>query len=152
MKLHELKTLRTRKVQRIGRSGKRGSYSGRGVKGQRSRSGHRIRPAERDLILKLPKIRGFRNKPKDEIPAIFNLGTIAAKFGDQAKNEAKSGAFVIDRTLLQSAKLIKKDYKGIIKILGTGEIAFPVAVKGIRVSTGARTKIEKAGGGVTDVK
>ncbi len=148
MKLHELKTLRTRKVQRIGRSGKRGSYSGRGVKGQRSRSGHRIRPAERDLILKLPKIRGFRNKPKDEVPATFNLGVLAAKFGAQAKG----GALVIDRALLQSAKLVKKDYKGIIKVLGTGEIAFPATMQGLRVSAGAKTKIEKAGGSVADTK
>ncbi len=148
MKLHELKTLRTRKVQRIGRSGKRGSYSGRGVKGQRSRSGHRIRPAERDLILKLPKIRGFRNKPKDEVPEIFNLGMLAAKFGEQAKG----GALVIDRALLQSAKLIKKDYKGIIKVLGTGDIAFPAKVQGLRVSVSAKAKIEKAGGSVADVK
>lgn len=144
MKLHELKTLRTRKVQRIGRSGKRGSYSGRGVKGQRSRSGHRIRPAERDLILKLPKLRGFRNKPKAEIPAVFNIGVLAAKFGGK---EAK-GMIVIDRALLQSSKLIKKDYKGIVKVLGSGEITFPVTVQGFRVSASAKAKIEKAGGSV----
>ncbi len=147
MKLHQLSTLRTRKVQRIGRSGKRGSYSGRGVKGQRSRSGHRIRPAERDLILKLPKIRGFRNKPKDEVPEVFNLGALAAKFADLAKG-GKGGAITIDRTLLRSVKLIKKDYKGIIKILGTGEISFPASFEGFQISSAAKAKIEKAGGSV----
>ncbi|MDR3581876.1 MAG: uL15 family ribosomal protein [Candidatus Pacebacteria bacterium] len=145
MKLHELTTLRTRKTQRIGRSGKRGSYSGRGQKGQRSRSGHRIRPAERDIILKLPKLRGFRNKQKDENPEVFNLGTISKKFAPQAK---AGTPLAVDRALLQSAKLIRKDYKGIVKILGTGEIAFPVAVKGFQVSAGAKAKIEKAGGSV----
>jgi len=147
MKLHAL--LKTKKrVQRIGRSGKRGSYSGRGVKGQKSRSGHRIRPAWRDLILKLPKIRGFRNKPKDEVPAVFNIGALAAKFQAQAQKETKGGALVLDRALLQSAKLIKKDYKGRVKVLGTGEISFPVTIQGLQVSAGAKEKIEKAGGKV----
>ena len=144
MKLHELSTLKTRRSRRVGRSGKRGSYSGRGQKGQRSRSGHRIRPAERDLILKLPKLRGFRNKPKDVPAPVFNVGALAAKFGEHAKK----GALTIDRALLQSSKLIKKDYKGIVKILGTGEISFPVAIKGLQVSASAKATIEKAGGSV----
>ena len=63
MKLHELPKIKKR-VQRIGRSGKRGSYSGRGVKGQKSRAGRRLYPAERDLIMRIPKRRGFRNLPK----------------------------------------------------------------------------------------
>ena len=63
MMIHELPSIKKR-AQRIGRSGKRGSYSGRGVKGQKSRSGRRLRPAERDLILRIPKMRGFANAPK----------------------------------------------------------------------------------------
>lgn len=145
MKLHELSTLKTRKTQRIGRSGKRGSYSGRGQKGQRSRSGHRIRPAERDIILKLPKLRGFRNKQKDENPEVFNLGAIEKKFAAHAKGGTP---LVVDRALLQSAKLIKKNYKGIVKVLGTGVISFPVTMKGFQVSASAKAKIEKAGGTV----
>ena len=146
MKLHKLDTLRTRKVQRIGRSGKRGSYSGRGVKGQKSRSGHRIRPAERDIILKLPKQRGFRNKEKKAAPALFNLEVLAKKFSSAAKS---GELFVIDRALLRAAKLIKKDYKRPIKILGTGEIGFPVSIIGLEVSKAAREKLEKAGGKVS---
>jgi large subunit ribosomal protein L15 len=146
MKLHELTTLKTRKTQRIGRSGKRGSYSGRGQKGQRSRSGHRIRPAERDIILKLPKLRGFRNKQKDENPEVFNIGTLATKFASHAKGGA---ALTINRKLLQTAKLIGKDYKGIVKILGTGTVDFPVTVEGFQVSASAKAKIEKAGGSVS---
>jgi large subunit ribosomal protein L15 len=145
MKLHELSTLRTHKTQRIGRSGKRGSYSGRGQKGQRSRSGHRIRPAERDIILKLPKLRGFRNKQKDENPEVFNIGILAKKFASHAKGGA---ALLMNRELLRSAKLIGKDYKGIVKILGTGTISFPVTVEGFHVSATAKAKIEKAGGNV----
>jgi large subunit ribosomal protein L15 len=59
MQLHELApTHRSKDKKRIGRGGKRGTFCGRGSKGQKSRAGHRIRPAERDLILRLPKLRG----------------------------------------------------------------------------------------------
>ncbi|OIO49751.1 MAG: hypothetical protein AUJ39_00315 [Parcubacteria group bacterium CG1_02_42_13] len=65
MQLHELAPIHINKgKKRIGRGGKRGTYSGRGTKGQKARAGHRIRPAERDLIQRLPKLRGFNNKPK----------------------------------------------------------------------------------------
>jgi large subunit ribosomal protein L15 len=65
MQLHELKPFHPNKKQRrVGRGGKRGTTSGRGTKGQKARAGHRIRPAERDLIQRLPKLRGFKNKPK----------------------------------------------------------------------------------------
>jgi large subunit ribosomal protein L15 len=145
MKLHARTPIRGKKLQRIGRSGKRGSYSGRGQKGQRSRSGHRIRPAERDILLKIPKMRGFRNKPKADMPVVFNLGALSAKL----KSHAKAGApLELSYALLKAAKLIKKDYKGKIKILGTGDIAFPIAIAGFEVSASAKAKIEKAGGSV----
>ena len=143
MKLHERTPLRDALLQRIGRSGKRGSYSGRGQKGQRSRSGHRIRPAERDIILKIPKMRGFRNKPKRDIPVVFNVGALATAFADQGK-----GGMEMNRATLRAAGLLKKDYKGIIKLLGAGEATFPMKVSGLEVSATAKIKIEKAGGSV----
>jgi large subunit ribosomal protein L15 len=145
MKLHARTPIRGKRLQRIGRSGKRGSYSGRGVKGQHSRSGRRIRPAERDIILKIPKMRGFRNKPKRDVPEVFNLGMLSGMFNSQTKQGA---VLEINRVFLQKAKLISKDYKGKIKILGTGEIGFPISIHGFEVSASAKTKIEKAGGTV----
>jgi large subunit ribosomal protein L15 len=63
MLIHELQPEhKTRDKKRIGRGGKRGGYSGRGQKGQKSRAGRRIRPAERDIILRLPKLRGNRSR------------------------------------------------------------------------------------------
>ena len=60
MQLHQLQGRKpTDKKTRVGRGGKRGTYSGRGVKGQRSRAGARIRPEIRDFIKKLPKMRGY---------------------------------------------------------------------------------------------
>jgi len=65
MQLHELQPDSPNKTRkRIGRGGKRGTTSGRGQKGQKSRAGRRIRPAERDLIQSLPKLKGVKNKPK----------------------------------------------------------------------------------------
>ncbi len=145
MKLHTRTPLRDKLLQRIGRSGKRGSYSGRGVKGQHSRSGRRIRPAERDILLKIPKMRGFRNKPKADAAIAFNLGLLSNKL----KGYVKAGApLEVGYTLLKTAKLLKKDYKRPVKILGTGEIAFPIAISGFEVSASAKAKIEKAGGSV----
>jgi large subunit ribosomal protein L15 len=145
MKLHSRTSIRPKRLQRIGRSGKRGSYSGRGVKGQRSRSGHRIRPAERDIILKIPKMRGFRNKEKQDAPIAFNLGLLSIKL----KSHVKAGVpLEVSYALLKTAKLLKKDYKRKVKILGTGEIAFPIAIAGFEVSASAKAKIEKAGGSV----
>ncbi len=144
MKLHELPKIKKR-VQRIGRSGKRGSYSGRGVKGQKSRSGRRLYPAERDLIMRLPKRRGFRNLPKREAPAVFNLSALSAKLKSFAS--AKEPV-ELNQALLRSIGLLGKSFRGEIKVLGTGEIAFPIAVRGIAVSKSAKIKIQKAGGSV----
>ncbi len=143
MQVHQLPSIQ-KKSQRIGRSGKRGSYSGRGVKGQKSRSGHRIRPAERDLLIRIPKMRGFRNKPKSDRAEVFNLSTISSKL----KSYVKSGSpLEVTNELFRVSGLVRKDFRGTVKILGTGDIAFPVAVaKGVSISEGAKMKIKKAGG------
>jgi len=62
MQLHELQPDHKSKTKkRIGRGGKRGTFSGKGVKGQKSRAGRKIRPATRDLIQQIPKLRGAKN-------------------------------------------------------------------------------------------
>ena len=78
MQIHELKLNKKdkRRKARIGRGGKRGTYSGRGVKGQKARAGRRIRPADRDFFQRLPKLRGFKNRFKGEKPTAGNLHTI----------------------------------------------------------------------------
>lgn len=65
MQLHELQpTYPNKSRRRIGRGYTRGKKAGKGQKGQRSRAGHSIRPAEKDLIQRLPKLRGVKNKPR----------------------------------------------------------------------------------------
>jgi large subunit ribosomal protein L15 len=144
MKLHNLPKTKKR-VQRIGRGGKRGTTAGRGTKGQRSRSGHRIRPAERDLIMRIPKRRGFRNKQKSDDVKTFSLAQIANGFKALGKT---STPIELDIIVLKTAGLLGKTFKGKVKILGDGEIAMALNIKGIAVSASAKTKIEQAGGSV----
>lgn len=89
MQIHQIR-FKLKPPKRIGRSGKRGNYSGRGIKGQKARAGHKIRPALRDIILKFPKRKGLANiKIKknifevnlEEIDKKFNQGEIVTKVG-----------------------------------------------------------------------
>jgi large subunit ribosomal protein L15 len=138
MKLHSLPSSHKR-VQRIGRGGKRGTTAGRGTKGQKSRAGNRRRPAERDLILRIPKMRGFRNKPKTDTVTVFSLDTLSKKL----KSYAKAGVpLEIDVTLLKAAGLLGKKFNGRVKILADGEMGFSATVKGIKISKSAQAKLE----------
>lgn len=80
MQLHTLKTGKKRAKVRIGRGGKRGSFSGRGIKGQKARAGRRIRPEMRDLIMKMPKQRGHSYSGPKETLVVVNAAAIAKKF------------------------------------------------------------------------
>lgn len=110
--------------------------SGRGQKGQKSRSGHKIRAAERDLIQRLPKLRGFKNKAREDAQVI-NL--------DQLE---KMKEIEITLEVLKTHRLISKKYAGAVKVLGGGELTRALTVKGLRASASAKAKIEKAGGKV----
>ncbi|MBI3638597.1 50S ribosomal protein L15 [Candidatus Wolfebacteria bacterium] len=138
MQLHNLKiTYKRKKVKRIGRGGKRGTYSGHGNKGQKSRAGHRIRPAERDLIQRIPKLRGFKFKslkPKEIGINIVDL-------------EKKIKGNIIDMKALIEAGFVKKTDKR-VKILADGEAKRAFEIKGIKISEAAKKKIEAAGGTV----
>jgi large subunit ribosomal protein L15 len=68
MQLHELKPIhKFKKKKRIGRGGKRGTYSGKGMKGQKSRAGRRLEPVIRGIIKRYPKLRGYKFKSKVKI-------------------------------------------------------------------------------------
>src|SRR3989344_3053869 len=86
MQAHNLLKSSNKKTKRIGRGGKRGSFSGRGIKGQKSRAGRRIRPQIRDIIKKIHKRRGYGRSrasavnPSKIKPAIVSLGDLEKKF------------------------------------------------------------------------
>lgn len=139
MQLHELKSNYLRKsTKRVGRGGKRGTTSGRGQKGQKSRAGHRIRPALRDLMIRIPKHRGFRNKSIQEKPTVLSLDDI------QKVTEGE-----INLKSLLAAHVIRKSETK-VKILGNGEVKHALTLSGLKVSVSAREKIEKAGGKVVE--
>jgi len=145
MQLHNIKPKhKSKKSRRVGRGGKRGGYSGRGIKGQKSRAGAKIRPAIRDLMMKFPKRRGRAKHAFKSLffkPAILNLGDIEKKF--------KNGEIVSPKSLFEKGLIGRK--KGVlpeVKILGEGEISKKLAFQNILLSKSARVKIEKTGGSV----
>jgi large subunit ribosomal protein L15 len=139
MQIHEIKSFDVRKKKkRVGRGGKRGTTSGKGQKGQRSRSGHRIRPAERDILSKFPKLRGVKNKSLVEKSIVLNLRDMEKIF---------SGEKLITRDTLKKFKVVKNALDR-VKILGEGEVKTPFTVEGVKVSASAKKKIEAAGGSV----
>lgn len=132
---------------RVGRGGKRGKTSGRGTKGQKARSGRKMRPEMRDLIKKLPKLRGHgKNRARtvraDRVRFVaVNIASLEAVF---------SSGDVVNADTLLKAGLIKTASGRIqrAKILGAGELTKKLDVSGIPVSASAKTAIEKAGGSV----
>ena len=137
MQLHDL-GLKSKKKKRIGRGGKRGTMSGRGMKGQKSRAGHKIRPALRELIERIPKHRGFKNKIKGPKAFPLNLSIL--------NREVEDGAS-ISIAMLKKEGLVNRRFMGPVKILGNGEIKKKLTIEaGIKVSETAKEKITKAGG------
>lgn len=135
---------RGQRSKRIGRGGKRGSYSGRGVKGQRSRAGRRIRPAERDLILRIPKKRGFSNKPVGPKPAVIDVARLIKAI--KKHDKGRETPVKVNRALLVELELIHKRYGGAIKILGKASVDIALNFEGIKASRHVIMEVIKAGG------
>ncbi|MFH1643117.1 MAG: 50S ribosomal protein L15 [Patescibacteria group bacterium] len=140
MQLHELKIKNPNKDRkRVGRGGKRGTYSGKGQKGQKSRSGHSFQPAIRNLIKRYHKLRGYRLGRRDDKYSIVNLGIIEKTFSVEE---------VVNVETLVTKGIIRK-IKGRfpkIKVLGNGEIIKKLVFENCEVSAKAKEKIEKVGG------
>lgn len=141
MKLHELKpnpgSSRNRKRLGRGTATGQGKTAGRGMNGQKSRSGGGTRPGfeggQMPLYRRLPK-RGFTN--------IF--GTEFAEINVELLNRFEEGAEVTPE-LLKSEGVLKKQLDG-VKILGNGELTKKLTVKAHKFSKTAIKKIEAAGG------
>ena len=148
-KLNSTVKIKTKKI-RVGRgigSGK-GKTSGRGHKGQKSRSGVAIKSFEggqMPLYRRLPK-RGF-NKPKKINIGKINLGKIQF-FID--KNKIKKGD-KINLNLLKTLKIINKNTQK-LKILGSGEVKDKVEIETNLLSKSAKEKLDKIGGTVQLLK
>ena len=143
MKLNTLVKTNVKKI-RPGRgigSGK-GKTGGRGVKGQKSRSGVAIKAFEggqTPLYRRLPK-RGFNPISRTNI-AIMNLEKIQSYIDEKTINSSD----VINMALLIKLKLINKNSQK-LKILGTGDIKDKVSIEADLISKSAVDKLEKVGG------
>ena len=148
MQLHELKPTSPRKTaKRIGRGGKRGKTSGKGHKGQNARAGNSSRPEMREIIKKIPKLRGHGiNRAKTVnaekvAPTVINVAALEAKL--------EAGAVVNPKALVAAGIGASRRKKApAVKILGNGELTKKLVVTDCQVSTSAKEKIEAAGGSV----
>ncbi|MBI5817050.1 MAG: uL15 family ribosomal protein [Candidatus Yonathbacteria bacterium] len=140
MQIHELqRNTKSKKKRQIGRGGKRGKTSGRGTKGQNARAGRKKRPELRDMIKKIPKLRGYRFAPLSEKATVISLAIINKAF--------PKGGEITPQTLASKGVILKKgDVYPRVKILSDGEISSIITVSGCETSKGALEKIKKAGG------
>ena len=140
MQLHQIRPIhKKKKRKRVGRGGKKGTYSGRGVKGQKARAGRKLKPFIREWIKRYPKLRGYKFKSFRIKPAIINLNTLEEKFN--------TGDTVNPQILLEK-KLIRR-IKGKVpqvKILGKSKLTKKLIIENCQVSKGVKEKIEKSGG------
>ena len=146
MQIHQLKRLhKNKRSVQVGRGGKRGKTSGRGGKGQTARAGHKIRPEIRDMIKRIPKLRGrgkniFQSFQKKALPVNLNLIEKHFLAGDKVTPE-----------ILRDKGLVTRNKSGelVVKILASGEITKNLIFFGCVFSTTAKAKIEKAGGSIS---
>ena len=154
MQLHTLKpNTKRQKSKRIGRGGKRGTYSGKGTKGQKSRAGAGVKPgfrgADNRLWQLFPKQRGASKKPgsnrphkkhrfyqlrHDKLPAV-NLDV----FNQFAEGEK------VTPSLLATRGLILNGQKS-VKVLGNGTLKKKLEFEGFTFSATAKDKIVQSGG------
>jgi large subunit ribosomal protein L15 len=140
MQIHQIKREHPNKSKKlVGRGGTRGKTSGKGTKGQKARAGAKLRPALRDTIKKLPKLRGYKNKAFRTKPTSVNL---------KALNVVATDGMIVNPITLLEMGLIKmsKGRMPKVKILGLGEIAKKVTISGCEFSAAVKEKVEAAGG------
>lgn len=144
MQINEIKVQTARGRKRVGRGGKRGTYSGRGMKGQKSRSGFKKRATfeggASSLVQHTKKNRGFKKEKNSKY--IFNL--------DDIENKFKEGEILSPKTLKEK-KLIR-DITRPVKILADGELTKKIIFEEVLISKSAEGKIKKAGGKIEKTK
>tara|TARA_B100000745_G_C20136569_1_gene389594 strand:+ start:382 stop:834 length:453 start_codon:yes stop_codon:yes gene_type:complete len=146
--LHSLtKSTHHKTKKRIGRGGKRGKTSGHGHKGQKQHGRHGIRPEMRDMIKKLPKLRGHGiNRSRTVHDARItstpvNLSQIEVAF--------RSGETVNPEALVTRGIIATRAGKNPhVKVLGNGTLKKKIALEGCAVSKTAQAAIEAVGGTV----
>jgi len=142
MQIHELKPKhKNRDKKRVGRGGKKGTYSGKGNKGQKSRAGRKMVPIIRELIKRYPKLKGYRTFRMDEDTAVVNLEVL--------EKNTKDGEIINPENLIKKGLISNiKGRAPKVKILGTGKLTKKLVVENCKASKTAKDAIEKAGGSI----
>lgn len=133
----------------VGRGGTRGKTSGRGGKGQTARAGHKIRPEVRDLIKKIPKLRGHGKNRSRTVRtnrikiSVINLSALEIEY--------EAGKIVSPASLLTKGLVRRsKGRAPSVKILGVGTLSKALVIKGCTLSATARKALLSAGGTIHD--
>ncbi len=133
----------TKSRKRVGRGGKKGTFAGRGMNGQNSRSGGGKGPAfeggQTPWYRRLPHYRGFKYPFRTEY-AIVSLSTLDKRYDE---NETVDVVSLV-------AKNVIKNAKSPVKVLGNGNLSKALTVAVDAVSASAKEAIEKAGGKVEE--
>jgi len=126
---------------RVGRGeGSKGKTSGRGDKGTKKR--YQVRPGfeggQLPLYMRLPKLRGFKNPFKKEYQVV-NVAVLAELF-------PQGGEITVADLVAKGA--VRNGFP--VKVLGDGEVSAAYALKGVKASASAKSKIEAAGGSISE--
>lgn len=151
MQLHQLKPTKGKKTaKRIGRGGKRGTYSGRGAKGQKSRSGsggkNIVEKGRSSWVKRLPKLGGFKSVYLRNITV--TIESLEKHFDAEAE---------VSPISLMAVGLAPKDKRGksgrnrLIKILDGGSLTKKITIRGCLISKKAEEVVQKAGGKIIEV-
>lgn len=148
MQLHEVRTSKkNKKAHRVGRGGKRGKTSGRGMKGQKARAGRKLRPEMRDVIKKIPKLRGHgKNRAKTVNSSKVKAVPVNLEVLDKAFNDGD----VVNIDILLEKGVIEtfSGKKPRVKILAKGELSKKLVIENLEISQKAKELVEKQGGEV----
>ena len=143
LQMHDLKPAPGAKKDRIrvGRGeGSKGKTSGRGDKGTKKR--YQVRPGfeggQLPLYMRLPKLRGFKSPFKKEYQVV-NVAALAELF-------PQGGEITVADLVAKGA--VRDGYP--VKVLGDGETTVAFTLKGVKVSASAKSKIEAAGGSISE--
>lgn len=126
---------------RVGRGeGSKGKTSGRGDKGTKKR--YQVRPGfeggQLPLYMRLPKLRGFKNPFKKEYQVV-NVAALAELF-------PQGGEITVADLVAKGA--VRNGF--LVKVLGDGEVSAAYTLKGVKASASAKSKIEAAGGSISE--
>lgn len=148
MQVNQLRRIHpNKKRMTVARGGKRGKTAGRGGKGQSARAGNKRRPEWRDIIKRVPKLRGRgknSNKSFQSRPVAVNLSAIEASF---SSNDLITPTILVEKGIVST---ISGNIPS-VKILGDGELTKNIKISGCFVSDSAKEKITKVGGSIEPI-